>query len=388
MVLPSSAAVFSAPGKVILFGEHSVAFGKRALACSVDLRIELTVSRDSDGVYLNLPEINLEKSWSIPSLTRLWDELESRNLIQNDSKPHYLSREKELVLRSFLEDVDEKVGKNELSLLAFFHLYTSILSSPSPLSVRAKSEIPLGAGLGSSAAFGVCLSGALLWAAGGEMIPPLNSTIPTSLLEIISEWAFFCDSIIHGKCSGIDNSVCTFGGCVNFKGGNITHFEPSSLNVLLVNTNSPRNTIQLVKSVKEKYDRLPSIMEPLLVTFDELVEKALTTLESMKDLSTEDELFILNVSILSELIDMNHCLLKTIGVSHQTLEKVVSIAKRHNLHAKLTGAGGGGFALILLPPNTPETDIEACLKALNDYDFTVFSTELGGQGLRCSNQLA
>lgn len=48
---------------------------------------------------------------------------------------------------------------------------------------------------------------------------------------------------------------------------------------------------------------------------------------------------------------MNHALLNSIGVGHPVLDRVVSLAAQHQLNgAKLTGAGGGGCALVLLPP--------------------------------------
>jgi len=51
-----------------------------------------------------------------------------------------------------------------------------------------------------------------------------------------------------------------------------------------------------------------------------------------------------------ELIDMNQHLLNMLGVGHASLDTVVSVARRHHLHAKLTGAGGGGCAFALIPP--------------------------------------
>ena len=47
---------------------------------------------------------------------------------------------------------------------------------------------------------------------------------------------------------------------------------------------------------------------------------------------------------------MNQHLLNMLGAGHSSLDRVVSIARRHNLHAKLTGAGGGGCAFALIPP--------------------------------------
>ncbi|KAF6035851.1 MVK [Bugula neritina] len=65
--------VVSAPGKVILHGEHAVVHGKRALACSLNLRTYLHVTPSTDGmVRMNLPDINIYREWKVEDLTRLF----------------------------------------------------------------------------------------------------------------------------------------------------------------------------------------------------------------------------------------------------------------------------------------------------------------------------
>lgn len=78
------------------------------------------------------------------------------------------------------------------------------------------SDLPIGAGLGSSAAFCVSMSGALLTAAGAVGNGVGSGAGEWELfgkddLELVNQWAFQGEKIIHGKPSGIDNSVSTFG---------------------------------------------------------------------------------------------------------------------------------------------------------------------------------
>lgn len=70
------------------------------------------------------------------------------------------------------------------------------------------SELPMGAGLGSSASFCVALSGALI-ALSEKLF--LNDNEKKIDLELVSKWAYEGERIIHGKPSGIDNTVSTFG---------------------------------------------------------------------------------------------------------------------------------------------------------------------------------
>lgn len=87
-----------------------------------------------------------------------------------------------------------------------------------PGKVTVSSDLPMGSGLGSSAAFCVSMSGALLTAAG--MVAAVGGIsskgtgwelVGKDDLELVNQWAFQGEKIIHGKPSGIDNTVSTFG---------------------------------------------------------------------------------------------------------------------------------------------------------------------------------
>ena len=91
-----------------------------------------------------------------------------------------------------------------------------------PSAVTISSNLPIGAGLGSSASFCVSLAAALLMAkfyanAEGDSIDHITDSVHKSLnidednLELINKWAFEGEKIIHGRPSGIDNNVSTFG---------------------------------------------------------------------------------------------------------------------------------------------------------------------------------
>lgn len=78
---------------------------------------------------------------------------------------------------------------------------------------------------------------------------------------------------------------------------------------------------------------------------------------------------------------MNHSLLQALGVSHPSLDGIVQISKEHSLVGKLTGAGGGGFAIVLVP--TGKEGALALLKEkLISCGFGVHDVELGGPGVQ------
>lgn len=359
----------SAPGKVILHGEHSVVYGRRAVALSLDLRTTLTLTAGGTRLTLDLPAVGIKESWPLGDVEDLWTRLGRPG--EPGAAP--LSEGQVLQVRKFLAlPEDSSSGPHALALLSFFQLYLAILPRPRAATFTVTSQLPTGAGLGSSAAYGVCLSAALLQLAGrgGEVS-----------LEEVNAWAFRSEQVVHGTPSGIDNSICTFGGAVSFKAGQCTPLGAPPLRVLLVNTGVPRSTKALVAGVAARRRRLPQVVEPLLDAMDALAEQALTTLAALAAAANpqeQDEA----LAALHELVDVNHALLASLGVSHASLERLVGVAATHALHAKLTGAGGGGFGVVVLgrPGACPERE-DACRRELEAAGYQVWHTTLGGPGL-------
>lgn len=134
---------------------------------------------------------------------------------------------------------------------AFLYLYLGLTNKASvwpALNVQVGSEFPHGAGLGSSAAFSVSLTAALMQAVTGR----------TPDKKTVSDWAFRCEHIFHGSPSGIDNSICSFGGAILFQKGTIVEqvSDMKAPPALLVHTNVTRNTKLLVESVTRRRERV------------------------------------------------------------------------------------------------------------------------------------
>lgn len=375
----------SAPGKVILHGEHSVVYGKRAVALSLDLRTHLTVTIGGSSVSINLPNVNIKESWSLDTFKDLWKQLGC--IEEHGTKS--LTDGQSQCLRNFLSIGEDVTDPKKLALLSFFHLYMAILPQPLPLSISVNSQLPTGAGLGSSAAYAVCLSGALLHISGSLDLTKLSSCVQSAqpdMMKTISQWAFTSEQIVHGTPSGIDNSVCTYGGAVSFKSGEISPLHIPFLRILLVNTGVPRSTKALVSSVRERRERLSEVMVPILDSLDALADQGLQVLQSLASAKDDDERD-LAFKALDELVDINHALLCALGVSHASLDRLVSIARSHGLHAKLTGAGGGGFGIVVVPRNISESDITTCCEELKHSGYEVWSTSLGAPGLTFHNDV-
>lgn len=352
--------VVSSPGKVILFGEHSVVHGQPAIAAAVSLRTYFMVSDDDnnkDYVTLKFPDTDLEKSWKASELPYI-------NHDDISNVPEGLSHELFKNLEPHLEDIDNSF--QHAAALAFLYLYCSICNAETPAHVYvAKSVMPIGAGLGSSASFTVCIAASLLKAAGYAEQP--------DAAELINSWSFLGEKCIHGNPSGIDNAVATYGGAVYFQREPklMETLDFPQLNLVLTNTAIPRRTSDLVAGVGKLKDEHPKISNPIMDSMGEVSR------EAYKLIKNHDK----NIGAkLGNLARINHGLLVAIGVSHPALETVKKAADEVGLgQTKLTGAGGGGCAITIIGGEKSEREIKSFENNLPN-DFEVFETVLGSQG--------
>lgn len=85
---------------------------------------------------------------------------------------------------------------------------------------------------------------------------------------------------------------------------------------------------------------------------------------------------------MSSLFSLNQDLLNALGVGHEVLTQVREISRRYGCESKLTGAGGGGCSLTLLPNHLENSQLEKMSNNLNEIGFETFQSEIGGDGLK------
>lgn len=254
--------VVRTPGKFILTGEHAVVYGKLALAASVDLLTEIFLTLHSHRhpssfvVYFQ----DFKFNWSLPLA-----ELQTSSAGSDLNLDTLIDRLKSLIENNVPPDASQSI---RMSLLALCFLYCSIVgSSLTGFELRITSTIPIGAGLGSSAAFSVGSSATF------HLLRHLITSNQTPFipdLEQINSWAFCCEKMFHATPSGIDNAVCTYGGVVKFQKTVTGFVDVPEARVLLVNTGVSRQTKLLVEAVRRKRDSFPSVVDPILDSIDHI----------------------------------------------------------------------------------------------------------------------
>ncbi|KAL8658124.1 MAG: hypothetical protein Q9226_001243 [Calogaya cf. arnoldii] len=385
----------SAPGKVIVYGEHAVVYGKAAMAAAISLRSYLLVTaltKSQRTIALRFPDIGMEHSWKI-------DHLPWSAFSHPSKKKHYydlvdkLDPELVAAMQPHLSVVspkaspaDKKIHQNAAS--AFLYLFLSLGTKSFPGCIYTiRSTIPIGAGLGSSASISVCLSAALLLQLRTLSGPHPDQPPDEAELQIerINRWAFVGEMCIHGNPSGVDNTVATGGKAVIFMRGDykspptvtpVRNFP--ELPLLLVNTRQPRSTATEVAKVAALRKNHPTIIEPILEAIDNITKSAYDLLSS----SAFDPKEPGSVQMLGELMKINHGLLAALGVSHPRLERIRELIDSLDLGwTKLTGAGGGGSAIALLKSNASTSTLQSLQRKLDDEGFGKYQTTLGGHGV-------
>ncbi|CAH0040661.1 unnamed protein product [Clonostachys solani] len=389
------AFMVSAPGKVIVFGEHSVVYGRAAIAAAISLRSYLhvtTLSKSKRTITLRFPDIGFIHTWTIDDLP--WAMFQK----PGKKKSYYdLVTELDPDLVDALEphisvvspDSPEELRKvHERSASAFLYLFLSLGSKSFPACLYTlRSTIPIGAGLGSSASISVCLSAALLLQVRTLAGPHPDQPSEEARLQVerINRWAFVSEMCIHGNPSGIDNTVATQGKAVFFQ--RTDYDKPPSvrplwdfpeLPLLLVDTKQAKSTAYEVAKVGTLNKTHPDLVGSILDAMGKVTTTVADLIEE-EDFDATDEDDLRRVG---ELMTINHGLLVSLGVSHPRLERIRELVDHEGIGwTKLTGAGGGGCSITLLRPELPNERLNKLEAQLEEENYQKFETTLGGDGV-------
>lgn len=301
-------AVAEAPSKVIITGEHFVVHGAWALAAALPRRVRVEVER--------APSLKVKSDRFGPRSPRLVP----------------------------VARVVEEFGRE-------YSVDTSV-------NVSISSQVPEGAGLGSSASTMVAVASAL------SRFHSLGLGVDDVVrLSMVGE------QDVHGKPSGIDPTVCAYGGVLLFRPGSkpkkVRLRPPRTLIVSYSGVNrETRGQIGRVSQMKEKF---PGLFSRLAEAVSGL------SVDAARRLAEGD------LKGLGNLMAVDHAALDSVGVSNETLDTMVDLMASLGCYgAKLTGAGGGGSVLGL----APEAKEKSIVSGLSARGFETFAARIPTEGVR------
>lgn len=213
----------------------------------------------------------------------------------------------------------------------------NILQTPS-CTLHITSTLPISSGLGSSAALAVATTRAL-----SEFLGHLLD------LETVNKIAFECETYVHGKPSGIDNTVVTYEKPILFqKGKKIEIFQPrKTFFFVLADSGVYKSTWATVASLAKDLEREPGRIQPKLEEIGQL------TLQGKQALLDGD------ISSLAAAINHNQSILEALELSCPELDLLIAKSREAGtLAAKLTGGGRGGHMLALVEKNLLQPVLE------------------------------
>ena len=281
-------SIASAPGKIILFGEHFVVHGTPAILAAIDKRVTVTSTFTENKI------------------------LKINSQLGTLEVPISSSHEK---------------AKSEFK--PFIYLANKMINSHQDvngLEITINSDIPIGVGLGSSSACCVAATASI-----SGLFKELSSE-ENLKMSIEAEKTIFPDT------SGADCTVCTYGGIIEYDkiNGSEKNTDASNLNLLIVNSMIPHSTKRSVEKVSKFKESNEDRFSQLCVSETKLIGEVNLALKN-KDLIT-----------LGLKMSENQKYLEEIQVSNDTLHDMISSLKEISLGAKITGAGDGGCIIALV----------------------------------------
>lgn len=278
-----------APGKLILSGEHAVVYGKPALAMAVNRYAMVTIT----------PETSKQVSFDFSDVA-FTDCLDFRTLMQSKNRIQYAFKRYangDIGIRDVLRHPYE-LGQFTLALLL------ERLNIREGLRIQLTSGIPMGCGMGSSAATIV----SLIQAIASYVNVPLKTLYPC---------AMEAENAQHGQSSGLDLQIALQGGCHYFKNRQLMPRPMPSQTIYYIQTGKPETTTGECVAAAAHHFLTSSVGDDF-----ENVTNAMDKGEDFK-----------------QTVRANHRLLATIGVVPEKVQRFISDIEKMQGAAKICGAG-------------------------------------------------
>ncbi|MBR9706898.1 MAG: mevalonate kinase [Candidatus Diapherotrites archaeon] len=315
-------------GKAIIGGEHAVVYNTHGLAVPLlggpSVKTYIQKANPGDGILIHADNFDLHHRVNDP-------------LGGKDDAHFKIFHPLELTIQNTLK-------------------YLKLTPATQNFHLTIKSDLPISAGVGSSAATALAIIRGIAKFAGKRID---NADV--------SRIAFETEKFHHGTPSGIDNNVGAFKAPISFRKNPDNPGKPfisrlkvkTPFDLVIANTGVEGNTGELVSKVRAKVMSKDAEEKKTAWTKIQGIEKIVKREKEIIESESSD------LEELGRLMNDNHSLLRELGVSHPALEHLIDVANEVDgvLGAKLTGAGGGGNMMVLAA--NPEVARE-CAKKLKE----------------------
>jgi len=315
----------SAPGKLMLLGEHAVVYGYPCIVTAVDRRMRVSVTANpSNKVEIEAPDVGLSDY-----------SLEINRLKNNRVLP-----------------------KGARFVVAAISNFFDKFSIKSGLEIKTQSDFSSEFGFGSSSAVTVAVIQGLSELFGIKM--EKKDLFDLSYKTVLD---------VQGTGSGFDLAAAIWGGTLWFVAGGKTvlPLKVEELPIVVGYTGIKANTPALIKRVAEEQETYPEIITKIFEVISLSVQEAKTALEER------------NWPKLGKLMNINQGLLESLGVNTRELSSLIyACRERGAFGAKLSGAGGGDCMIALVDNQTKAT----VQQAITGAGGKVLEVKLGAKGVR------
>ena len=333
-------SIASAPAKIILFGEHFVVHGTKAILAAIDKRVTVTTTVTETRTLTGTLKINSQLgTFEIPMYNK------PEQVLSVEGYERCLS-----VIKSEFRPFVYLIGK----MLDHVRLTSSVPLNfeYGGLEITIDSDIPIGVGLGSSSACCVAATASISRLFGRRLVS-----------ERMLEMSIEAEKTIFPDTSGADCTVCTYGGMIEYP--SIEKIDNTfDLNLVIANSMIPHNTKNSVEKVNKFKENDEDRFSQLCDLENGLIDEVIVAMKN-NDATT----FGLKMS-------ENQKCLEEIQVSNDTLHDMISSLNEISLGSKITGAGDGGCVIALV-----KNENVSKVPALLGKDKECFSAKIDTKGV-------
>ncbi|XP_029168326.1 mevalonate kinase-like [Nylanderia fulva] len=378
----------SAPGTIILTGEHSAAFGRTFITTSLDCRTRLEfseLSAETQHIEIDFPDVNLQ--------TNIPLEIINDFVIRNSSSLQRLEYVKFLITANCMWRTYAQRNSLEIFLIVFYIVmaeeFGPVSNDVPPFRVTVSTEIPMCAGFGSSTSFTVCLVACFLRWQLLRGVYRFNFAI-----EFFVKTALIAqkiESILHNEFSTTNVAVCVFGGILKCRLNNYslvaqqtaTHIHLERMKILLINSNNRQiKHRQVLKKMIQLKSESPDDFLFILYKLNRYAKRMFTHFQlitsaiAMDNRTQQENCY----NSIKNYICKTQELLTEYDLSSEAFDNIASTATNMEYAAKLTGFGPR-YAYMLLPPYIRDNEIETITTQFQDQNFVVTQTTINVGGM-------